>query len=326
MNNEFGSFFEYSSSPFSMTDQTCIKGVGLVGTGRQALRFILSSVGAKRVKTLLIPSYFCHDVTKYISNIVKTKLYDCRPFDDDRIIEIQSDEIVISNEYFGQRSNVVVVGDGSVILDRTQHPFVGHEYDRQPDYIYASLRKSLAVPDGAYVWPCDAQPAPLRAHQEVAESMLQAMLLKSLYLKGLLQTKEQYLDLYRSSEANFDNIDQVSAPSTFCSSVYNRINRSFLADSKNENAARLKDGLQNMRNGVEFLPTPSHGLLLFPDREGRDRARRDLLSHDMYTAIFWDGCNKSNADRKFSERHLAIHIDYRQNGRIDEIIDRLLKI
>lgn|GEM_PF-5175059 len=326
MKNELGSFFEYSLAPFSALNQPHPNDVALVGTGRQALRLILSSISVGQAKTLLVPSYFCHDVTNYISKFVETKLYDCRPFDDDRIIETRTNEIVLSNEYFGRRSNVVVVGEGSVILDRTQDPFACHKYARPPDYIYASLRKSLALPDGAYVWPFDKQLAPLREHQNIAASMLQAMLLKSLYLANRVKTKDEYLQMYRAAETEFGHIHHVSAPSTFVLSVYDRIDRAFLTDSKNKNGAKLKSGLQNLRNGVEFLQTPSHGLLFFPDRARRDRAKQELLSKNTYTAIFWPGCDQSDADRNFSERHLAIHIDYRQNGRIEELIDRIEKI
>ncbi len=57
----------------------------------------------------------------------------------------------IAVEYFGLRSGLRVHG-GDVLLDRSHDPGATHVYDRQPDFCFASLRKTLPVPDGGAVW------------------------------------------------------------------------------------------------------------------------------------------------------------------------------
>ena len=155
---EMGSAF-HVWEPLPLAERWAPADAVLFGTARQALRGLIKE---RRWTRLHVPTYFCEPVTSELEDEVEVVPLAVDPWSPQQQITIGSGEAALVVEYFGARSELVVEG-GDVVLDRTHHPSSQHRYERSPDYVFASLRKTMPFPDGAVVWAPGGGRLPSRA-------------------------------------------------------------------------------------------------------------------------------------------------------------------
>jgi hypothetical protein len=147
-------------------------------------------------------------VVREVAAVLPVRLYAASPLGDCIPPVVGPTEAVVTVSYFG--ADPVAMPDirGAWIVDATHDPLAPWLEHTDADFIFASLRKTLPLPDGGIVWsPCGwavpaADPAGQR-HVEAASTMLAAMALKADHLAGGAMGKDIYLDRFRLAEAGF---------------------------------------------------------------------------------------------------------------------------
>lgn len=331
--SEFGSFFHLDPAIPLGGEPWLRPGDLLTGTGRDALRAIVAQGGSRRWRRLYAPSYFCHAVLDDIAADIEVRMYPHAPFDGPRQLALADDEAAIVPEYFGLRAEVDVQG-GSVLLDRSHDLLADWSYARVPDYVFASLRKTLPVPDGGLVRSLVGRPLPLAltltpGHVRAVASMAAAMTMKAAYLAGSQVAKMAYLALAGEGEANLRSDDEISGPASLTCALASAVDLARIRQRRRENLALLGGRLAGLPAGVQWRETPAFGILLCADGSLRESIRKRLIGADVFPAVLWpmtwSGVPESN--RLLSERILVIHADYRyctqDIERLGEIILRI---
>ncbi len=332
--SEFGSFFHLDPAIPLGGAPWLRPGDLLTGTGRDALRAIVAQGRSRGWRRLYVPCYYCHAVLDDIAHDIDVRMYPHAPFGGPAQLALADDEAVLVPEYFGLRAEVDVHG-GSVLLDRSHDLLATWSYARAPDYVFASLRKTLPVPDGGLVRPLAGQPlphalAPTAAHVRAAASMSAAMAMKAAYLAGLPVAKAAYLALAGEGEAALRGDAEISGPTALTRALAPVVDLSRMQQRRRDNLALLGHCLAGLPAEVQWRETPAFGILLCSDATARDRIRQALIRADVFTAVLWPmtwpGIPESH--RLLSERILVLHADYRYSARdiarLGEIILRIV--
>ena len=339
---EFGSFFPLDPAVPLGGEAWVRPGDLLTGTGRDALRAMVAQGRSRGWRRLYAPSYYCHAVLDDIAGDIDVRMYPHAPFGGPAQLALADDEAAIVPEYFGLQAEVEVQG-GSVLLDRSHDLLATWSYARAPDYVFASLRKTLPVPDGGLVRPPPGQPfagslAPTPTHVRAAASMAAAMAMKAAYLAGAKVAKAAYLALAAEAEGNLRSDAEISGPSALTRVLAPAVDLGWMRQRRQENLALLARCFAaphaaphagphaGLPAGMQWRETPAFGILLCADAPQRERVRQRLIGADVYPAVLWPmtwpGVPDDN--RRLSGRILVLHADYRYGphdiGRLGEII------
>jgi hypothetical protein len=300
--------------------------------GRHALLALVQSLppGSRRI---WVPSYFCFDVAEYWCSFVEVVSYS----DDPRRAEPDwstlcpaAADIVIAVNFFGVRS-----GDAwriwrernpcVLVEDHSHDPVSGWAQRSKADYAFASLRKTMPVPDGAILWSPRELPLPQSGIAPHAGSALKlaAMLWKQEYLEGhtALGAKPVYLDWQRAGEYAFDH-SQVSF-ATELSKQYVCAGVPVIWHRRRSANARLL--LSKLRGTGKLRPiftnwpedsAPLGAVVEFESKAERDAIRFKLKERGVYCPIHWPaikGC--LSAARRLAGLLLTIPTDQRYRSK-----------
>ena len=296
-----------------------------LGSGRVALRLLLQhgheQHGWARV---WIPSYYCSDVVESLEGIpLEVRRYPCGPLGSEGPLpgSLEGDVLLRVN-YFGwgipeaDRSYV-----GPVIEDHTHAPWGATASNA--DYGFASLRKTLPLPDGAVVWsprslplPPPAKPHPL--HVQAVELRLAAMALKAAFLSGAGGDKQVFRELEQRAEEWIAR-GHPSSCSAYSKVVLSKLPIEAWADLRTENHDQLRTELTGAPLvgvlGPERTASPLAAILRLPSELARDAFRAALTRERIYTAVLWPipaGAKPHRPeDAEFSTTTLAVHVDAR---------------
>jgi hypothetical protein len=300
--------------------------------GRHAVVALLGSLppGARR---MWVPSYFCFDVADYWKSFVEVITY----VDDPRRAEpdwsaLRPDprDVVVGVNYFGVRSgepwrrwrehNQCVL-----VEDHTHDPVSGWALRSNADYAFASLRKTLPVPDGGILW--SPRGLPLPAGDGVGENAasalkLAAMLWKREYLDGHapVGAKPTFLAWQREAESALERCGRL--PATTLSRRY--LSNGIPLKWRGRRSANTRKLLAELSSSTRCKPlfsdwpedaAPLGAVLMFSSQSERDAMRERLRLADVYCPIHWppiQGCGA--AARELAERILTIPTDQRYGG------------
>ncbi|WP_354686934.1 hypothetical protein [Cupriavidus necator] len=320
---EFGSFFSLDATVPTGGPPWLAQDAVLYGSGRDALRAVIAHGKARGWRCLYVPSYYCHDVTDAAAQDIDVRLYPHAPFEPGTVLQLADDEAALVVEYFGMPCAVRVSG-GAVILDRTHDWLAPWSYARTPDYLFASLRKLLPLPDGgiARAAPGQSLPRPpvTEAHATLAARLAAAMAMKDAWLRGAPLEKVRYLALARDVEAALGRADEISGPCALTQALAPAIDLRQLRRRRLENgtvfSARLT-ALCGSGSPVRPLQTPAYAMLRFATHDAREACRAALIAEHIYPAVLWPMQREGvpAAHRMLSDQLLAFHVDYRYGVR-----------
>lgn len=182
------------------------------GSGRGAMQALFAFLNEEdHLTTLSVPSFFCGEVIEhFLGGPLAIATYEASPWEDPCYPRrLSSENVIVTTDYFGLAPPPDIAGaldSGATVEDHTHDPFSGHAYHSQADYVVASLRKSLPLPDGAVVWSPRGREVPIprpmnAAHERVVRQRLEAMARKRSYLLGDGGSRGAYLDSLRAAEA-----------------------------------------------------------------------------------------------------------------------------
>lgn len=317
--SEQGSFFSLDESIFTQETPYFSKSSFHV-SGRHALANILSSFTKKPILRLYIPSYYCHEVTDFVTALVDVELYECSPTSDRIDITIRDDEAALIVEYFGAKSGVSVTG-GKTLLDRTHDPFADFTYTRSPDFVFGSLRKIAPLPDGGFVTP--AIVTKMEEHHKTSDKhvsgVLEAMHRKEIYLSGETSEKLDYLESFAQFEEQLGDLPLSIEMSCYSRKRVKTLDHKRLRKAKTTNLENLKNLLASEVLPFSILDFPAFAVLKFASQKNRDAFRTELIALDIYSALLWPKNQEFQSDIDFFSTHIFIHIDYRVDGAIPHL-------
>ena len=321
---EFGSDFHFCAANNLDNENELSKfNASFYANGRQALQIIISNNTWKRI---WVPAYFCYEIIDAIKETgITIKFYpDAPTFDDNSIIsEIPFDEndVLLRMNFFGLRkwrdnSKIPVP-----VIEDHSHDLLGDwALKSNADWIIASLRKTLPLPEGGILWSPKQHPLPPKLKSTISNDLisykrLSAMLMKTLYLSGYSISKSLFRQIYVETEEAFSSLEK-SAISDDCFSMLKHLNINDWNKSKHQNWTLLSN-ISNENISI-LLPedlkecNPFSLILKFKDVTRRDAFRKVLIKNQIYPAVLWDIPSMQNEDViAISETLLSVHCDAR---------------
>jgi hypothetical protein len=300
--------------------------------GRHALIALLRSL-PDRLRRLWVPSYFCFDVAEYWKSFLEVRTYS----DDPRSTEPDwsticpaPDDLVLAVNYFGVRRGGAWTAwrarnECVLVEDHSHDPVSGWALHSDAAYAFASLRKTLPVPDGAVLWSPLGLPLPENGTSENAASAakLAAMLWKRDYLAGYADPKVKaiYRAWQQEGEAALDRA-QVSLITGLSREYVSPGVPAHWRKRRARNARRLLTRLQGM---AELRPifsswpknaAPLGIVVEFGAESQRNLVRRRLQEYGVYCPVHWPAIAACDpAARDLASRLLTIPTDQRYGSK-----------
>jgi len=301
----------------------------LLASGRGA---ILRALALAEFDGLLwLPEYFCPAIKKLLAANFHIAYYHDLPSENsprfDTLKPNRGDAVLAVN-FFGLRNrddwqkwrqaNPFVV----FIEDHSHAPFSDWAMSSNADFAFASLRKYLPLPDGAYLMSKNISPSKMyRAGGTIADFASCALSAQALARCDYLSA----LPLYYASEAKLNAHKLSSRISAYSRQILKLIDISKLselrADAYGAFVANLADGFRevfcdNKKNyncRDIFAPT-----LIFENQSLRDKVYANLRARDIFAVIYWggQGAEISAISREEESTIFTIPLDFRHS--IDE--------
>ena len=320
-----------------------LEGAALFGSGRDALAALVGWGARERVwRRVWLPSYNCPEVPAALlapgplpgpAAEVELRAYPDAdleaPADLDAIPAGEGDVVVIVNQ-LGVRTRPDIArarARGLVVVEDHSHdPGSAWALESRADYAFASLRKTLPIPDGGAVWsplgldlppePVGGDGAPPSGEQRAAR------LAAALEARGAVPAPGDRLRFRALARAAAGSGDP--APGAPVS----RVSRALLPqmpvgawrERRRRNLEILADAVPSAR-GVRVLAAPPGAVafaltLVFDDPAARSAAQAALVERAVAPAVLWPldpardwGAGPADAD--LSRRILSVHGDQR---------------
>lgn len=331
---EFGSDFQSVDGFARKSEKLKEQRSTYYATGRHAFG---SLIAYNKWKRIWIPDYYCYDVVEYlINNGFRISFYSTNPlnssFDYSNLAFKEGDALLKIN-YFG----VDKFQDNSVIpipvIEDHSHDLIGEwATESNADYCFASLRKSIPIPEGGILWSptnkvLPKKPVVSSEIETIVFKRKKAMDLKKEYLSGS-GDKDVYRNIFIKTESELAN----SSISSISSSTYEFL-QNFDIVSWYETKRRnwkvsqniISDKIQILRPKELSNSYPFSIIILAENNYIRERLRKELILSDIYPSILWNiPKNSSNESLDLSERILSIPCDARYNE--TEVLEACTKI
>ena len=309
-------------------------------SGREALMRALSVCKAFE-RTLWLPSYFCPWVVKAVKKYAwGVAFYGDSPLDStpnlDSLRPGDSD-IVVAVDYFGirdlrfwarwKKSNP----DTALIADISHSPFSAALSDDTFDFVFASLRKTMPITDGGYLYGAKYRPAKIYTRPGEGSEPASACAFAAA-LAQLDYSRAQ--DYYYNAEMRLNAKQNISRISFYSLESIKMIDVSALYDSRREVFCAFESEFGDHRGVIllkneEKLSFDKYSLfcptLAFENVALRDRAYAALAKNGVLPSIYWGAkFMQDEGAKQISGRMLTIPLDFRHNREDARNVARIL--
>lgn len=277
--------------------------------GRQAINDLIAFRGWNRI---WIPRYFCYEIVDSIARCgIEIAFYEDSPMADDSVaisqIRFTRGDVLLRMNYFGLRGWRDSASLGVEVIEDHSHDLTGDWVDNSnAAWCIASVRKSLPVGEGGVLWsPQGLQlpEKPMQTEQNIAlaAKRMEAMKLKTDYLKGDDIDKDSFRKLYVETESYFENLP-LSAMAQEDYEVVDSTDVAAWNALKKSNWVVLNELL---RDKIEVLQPENDRCnpLSFVIRG--QQIRQKLIDGAIYSAILWP------VEEDINQNLLSIHCDGR---------------
>ncbi len=318
---EHGSDLQISFETGTMPQPWTGRPHGFWGSGRGALHALVTW-GRERHgwRRILVPSYYCQDVLVPLLPHIGVEIYPHAPTSpSSRPIVAGPSDVVLVATLFGMPPPPVAREGGVVVEDHTHDPLSPWAIESDANYAFASLRKTLPLPDGCVLWSPIGQELPTEPpvkldHDRSTLDRLTAMTLKHHYLAGEEVDKDEWRDLATRAERAIGR-GEISGMSSYSRGRLPTLPASEWRAKRAVNLAAFRAAFGAM-SGVTLLDAPFAAILVFESHEQRDEIRDALIRASIYPAVLWplddpavSGITQIDTD--LARRMLVIHCDYR---------------
>ena len=196
-------------------------------------------------------------------------------------------------EYFGrtaisdtQLEQIRIQGNVIIIEDRTHNLIWERSSSFQPDYIIASLRKWLPVPDGGLLWGTINKP--LSADTSFSRLRLHAQCMRHEYLDcGDERLKTEFRKIFSEVSEIMDK-DEPSAMSAYAYALAHKADWEDIRSRRKENAEVLISILRESPYIALIQDKPGFSdLYVAFTVQNRDSVQKRLSSEGIFNTIIW---------------------------------------
>ena len=307
------------------------------GSGRDALRGLLAHGRKTRGwRRLWVPSYFCREVVAAaLTTEITVEAYPDSPTVAGfglSGVAVRRGDVVLRVNYLGLRhlgpADEIRQDGAEVIDDHTHDPWSGSAFSPAADWSFASLRKTLPLPDGGVLWSPAGHELPKAPevtpeHGAASLEKLGAMALKSLYLSGGCIDKQVFRELALSGESRMGG-GAVSGMTPWARDLMRGFPAAEWRRRRRENYDVLSGALKGLRGTRVLKPREDRSCpfcvaLVLDSPERRNLLRESLIAARVYPAVLWPmdsggvrGVRECDVD--LSRRMLALHCDMRYDA------------
>jgi hypothetical protein len=265
---------------------------------------------------LHVPTYYCPEVVRDLRRVTEVRRYRASPAGDVAEPSVGKRDAVLVTSYFGQPPAAVGRGAGVRIVDATHDPLAAWLQGVDADYVVASLRKTIPIPDGGVVWSPNGRPLPEpppASDRQLAGTaqMLSAMSLKSAYQAGKAIDKRIYLELFKLAD-NYFRGAQPGEMSLFSRAMLPTFPLRQWREQRIDNIAAATSALEGLPN-VEVVPSTFGLVMRFSSHALRESIRAALIAGNVFPAVLWDLSDDDvpDAHAELSRQILFLHADFR---------------
>jgi phage pi2 protein 07 len=346
---EVGGFFEFpefdckgypSSALYYLINIDKNANYSFFRDGRQAIKSVLLNIEELKDKICYLPAYLCYSILQPFRGLnLKIKFYNhqhpLKPAIDENI----KNSLLYIIDYFGtefvsneeickllDKNNVVILDITHSIFDKNRFK-INHENL----YLISSLRKVFPIPDGGILYYTNSKFKTNGSFPKSYESMLEAMVLKSFYLKNLSEPmfkksanlKNCFLTLYKNYEIDKDegSIQSQNIPSISLYILKN-INISNIVNRRSENLNFMYKNISNKEHflcSLSDIKSPFTIPLIFESEEKRNAIKELLIKDGVYPPIHWNLQNMIPKnylyEHELNKKILSIPIDQRYDDK-----------
>lgn len=324
---EIGSDFEIDLNAISFKENNIFKYLENYKTlffdsGRNALKFLLDKIP---FKSAVLPNYICESVTDCFSGkeifFYKINESFCAEIKDLEKIDFENLDIFYLMNYFGSLQSGEIreylkkkkEKYNFLIIEDTTHSIFSSP-DTIGDFCVCSLRKWFPVPDGGVLYSKGLINSTGFGELARKESeRINAMVLKSLYLKGELNCKETFRKIFLKTEEEFESekIKRISDLSEFLLKCFDTDS---IKRKRRENYKLLESIIS------KYLPPEieksSENIVPFTyitALKNRDEFKKYLIENKIFCAVHWPvpECIKDEKSKELFEKSISVPIDQR---------------
>jgi hypothetical protein len=310
---EVGSDFHWDPGSSSEPTQWPWRDARLYGSGRSALAALVLHGKFQRV---WVPAYYFPGVCEALTG-VEIRAYSARP---DRPILLPSagpDDLLVVANLLGVQEGPDLPRETRIVEDHTHDLRSSWAFSSEADWAFASLRKTLPVPDGGILWSPKGRALPpelavTAEHAKAALHRLSAMLRKARYLEGADPDKPGFLTEAVAGERSIGR--RISGATELTKSMLSTIPADRWRAKRAENLGILSTMLPMRPLDARSGGVPLGACLVFADQSTRDQLRESLIVQQVYPAVLWpleDSAWTDAEARSFSARSLLVHCDHR---------------
>lgn len=277
----------------TVTDQT-LMGANCLRSGRDALKAIAREY---EPCVALLPALACdsmvHPFSLYGHEIRYYRLNEDYSIDLDSLVAGTDKTLFLYADYFGRPAikdkelqKLKETGNIIFIEDRTHNLLQKRKYAFQPDYIMASLRKWLPIPDGGLLWGETSKP--FGNDTVFSATRLKAQCMRHEFLScGDETIKTEYRKIF-STVSDLMDEDEPSAMSAYAHSLAKQTDWDWVRKTRWQNAEAL----------ISILSTSSY-IKFVQDKPGlsdlyvpftvpnRDEVQSKLSAEGIFNTIIW---------------------------------------
>ena len=276
-----------------------IKSSELYASGRSALRAAFPFLKKSGIKTIFLPELICPSLPIFFKDFFEVKTYA-----NIKNLTAGKSGAVLFMDFFGASNQAEIESwilknpQTFSILDATFAPFSEWAKNSAANCVFASLRKLLPIPDGAYLKLKSEKPRkiavlPSTSMPDFAGDILSAMTLKTLAKKAGGIEDKAYRKLFMKGEEKLFNSKAVCRISPFSFEILKKLNVSeilkkranMISDfEKSENLKKLNCKTILPRDGKSaFSPA-----IIIENEAGFELARKMFATSHNRPAAYWN--------------------------------------
>lgn len=276
-----------------VTDQK-LMGAYCLRSGRDTLKAIAREY---EPCVALLPALACdsmvHPFELYGHEIRYYKLNEDYSINIDNLDVVAKKVLFLYADYFGrpvikdeELNKLKEMGNIIFIEDRTHNLFQKRKYTFKPDYIMASLRKWLPVPDGGLLW--GEMSRPLENDTTFSTTRLKAQCMRHEFLAcGDESVKTEYRKIF-STVSDLMDEDGPSAMSSYAYALAKDIDWNWVRRTRRQNAETLTSILSSSPYIKLIQDTPGLSDLYVPFTvPNRNEVQWRLSAEGIFNTIIW---------------------------------------
>jgi hypothetical protein len=302
----------------------------LFSTARTAIVSLAKLLGKSK---LWLPVYFCpHTASCWQGSGLEIAWYVDHPLcsqPDWMTLTPQADDLVIAVNYFGVRSAKpwqdwkATHPDIMLLEDHTHDPLSGWARNSKADYGFASLRKTLPIPDGAIVWSPVSRalpPEPTGQNWTGSALKLAAMIWKKQYIDSG-ETALELKALFRRFQIEGEEELSKYTNQQLSPWSYALLKAGIPADWRNKREENVRYCIDRVPESKYVRPLfniwpedhcPFNSILITDTLLRRDELRQCFINSGIYPPIHWQLPEDiSGIAQDIACRVLTLPLDYR---------------